>query len=84
MECIQGLLKAGKKHLAQKFNFSYRYIDDVLSLKNLKILEFIDVIFLCELEFKETTDSNTSAAYSRTSMTRTLMARLPRLFRTRS
>ena len=30
---VQSLLKAGKKHLAQQFNFTYRYIDDVLSLK---------------------------------------------------
>ena len=32
VEFIQGLLKAGKKPLAQKFNYTYRYIDDVLSL----------------------------------------------------
>ena len=30
---VQSLLKSGKKHLAQQFNFTYRYIDDVLSLK---------------------------------------------------
>ena len=82
MECIQGLLKAGKKHLAQKFNFTYSFINDNLSLNILKISEFIDV-FLRELEIKDTADSNTSAAYSRTSMARTLMARLPRLFQTR-
>ena len=28
-EFIQGLLKACKKQVAQKFNFTYRYIDDV-------------------------------------------------------
>ena len=28
---IPGLLKAGKKHLAQKLNFTCRYIDNVLS-----------------------------------------------------
>ena len=33
-EFVQSLLQAGKKHLAQQFNFIYRYIDDVLSLKN--------------------------------------------------
>ena len=32
-EFVQNLLKAGKKHLAQQFNFTYIYIDDVLSLK---------------------------------------------------
>ena len=35
-EFVQSLPKAGKKHLAQQFNFSYRYIDDVLSLKTQK------------------------------------------------
>ena len=29
----QSLLQAGKKHLAQQFNFTYSYIDDILSLK---------------------------------------------------
>ena len=32
-EFVQSLLKAGKKHLAQQFNFTYKYIDDVLSLR---------------------------------------------------
>ena len=31
-EFVESLLQAGKKHLAQQFNFTYRYIDDVLSL----------------------------------------------------
>ena len=44
-ELIQGLLKAGKKYLAQKFNFTCRYIDDVLSLNNSKLLEFNDHIY---------------------------------------
>ena len=39
-EFVQSLLKAGKKHLAQQFNFTYRYIDDVLSLKNTKFAEY--------------------------------------------
>ena len=28
-EFVQSLLQAGKRHLAQQFNFTYRYIDDV-------------------------------------------------------
>ena len=39
----QGLLKSNKKHLVQKFNFSCRYVDGVLSLNKSKILEFIDL-----------------------------------------
>ena len=40
-EFVQSLLKVGKKHLAQHFNFTYRYIDDVLSLKNTHNLQSI-------------------------------------------
>ena len=43
------LLQAGKKHLAQQFNFTYRYIDDVLSLKNTKIAEYLEFIYPREL-----------------------------------
>ena len=35
----------------------------VLSLNNSKITEFIDVIYPCELEIKDTTESNTPASY---------------------
>ena len=31
---IQSLLSTGKKNLASQFNFTYRYIDDVLSINN--------------------------------------------------
>ena len=31
---IQYLLSTGKKHLASRFNLTYRYIDDVLSINN--------------------------------------------------
>ena len=52
-EFIVGLLKVGKKHLAQKFNCTYRYIDYVLSLNSSKILESIDLIYPCKLEIKD-------------------------------
>ena len=40
-EFVQSLLQAGKKQLAQQFNFTYRYIDDVLSLTKTKNLQSI-------------------------------------------
>ena len=40
-----------------------RYIDDILSLNNSKISEFIDVIYPCELNIKDTTESSISASY---------------------
>ena len=60
-EFVQSLLQAGKKHLA--FNFTYRYIDDVLSLKNTKFAEYLEFICARELEIKETTETATSSSY---------------------
>ena len=54
-------LKQVEKPLAQKFNFAYRYIDNVLN--NSKISEFIDPIYSCDLEIKDTTEPNISASY---------------------
>ena len=62
-EFVQSLLNAGKKHLAQQFNFTYRYIDDVLSLKHSKFAEYLEFIYPCELEIKETTETATSSSY---------------------
>ena len=58
---LYSLLKAGKKHLAQQFDFTYRYIDDVLPLKNTKFAEYLEFIYPRELEIKESTET---AAYS--------------------
>ena len=53
-------MKSGKKRLTQQFNFTYRYIDDVLSRNNSKFSEYLDFIYSSELEIKETTESSTS------------------------
>jgi hypothetical protein len=39
---IQGLLKKNQKKLARSFNFPFRYIDDVLSLNNFRLGDFVD------------------------------------------
>jgi hypothetical protein len=62
-EFIQELLKKNEKKLARSFNFTFRYIDDVLSLNNYRIGDFVDRIYLIELEIKDTTDTDTSASY---------------------
>ena len=62
-EFAQSLLQAGKKHLAQQFNFTYRYIHDVLSLKNTKFAEYLEFIYPCELETKETKKTAASSSY---------------------
>jgi hypothetical protein len=52
---IQGLLKKNEKKIARSFNFTFRYIDDVLSLNNSRFVDFVDRIYPIELEIKDTT-----------------------------
>jgi hypothetical protein len=47
--------------LARSFNFTFRFIDDVLSLNNCKFGDFVDRIFPIGLEIKDTTDTARSA-----------------------
>ena len=62
-EFTQSLLSAGRKRLASQFNFTYRYIEDVLSINN-QDLRIISVRCIPpELEIKYTSESNTSASY---------------------
>jgi hypothetical protein len=60
---IQGLLKKNKKKLVRSFNFTFRYIDGVLSLNNSMFGDFVDRIYPIELEIKDTTDTDRSASY---------------------
>ena len=62
-EFIQSLLSAGKKQLVSQFNFTYRYIDDVLSINNPDFENYLDQMYPPELEIKDTTESNTFASY---------------------
>ena len=63
MEFIQSLLSTGKKKLASQFNFTYRYIDDVLSINNPDFENYLGQMYPADLEIKDTTESNTSASY---------------------
>ena len=60
---IQRLLKKNEKKLARSFNFTFRYIDDVLSLNNSRFGHFVDRIYPIELGIKDTTDTDRSASY---------------------
>jgi hypothetical protein len=60
---IQGLLKKNEKKLAWSFNFTFRYIDDVISLNNFRFGDFVDRIYPIELEIKHITDTDRSASY---------------------
>jgi hypothetical protein len=63
LDFIQGLLKKTEKKLARSFNFTFRYIDDVLSLINSNFGDFVDHIYPIELERKDDTDTDRSASY---------------------
>jgi hypothetical protein len=62
-EFLQRLVKDKKIHEARAFNFTYRYIDDVLSINNSRFAEFLPLIYPPELEVKETTDTDSSASF---------------------
>ena len=51
-----------EKKLTRSFNFTFRYIDDVLSLYNSKVdIFFVDRLDSSELEIKDTTITAKSA-----------------------
>jgi hypothetical protein len=47
------IAKDKKIHETRAFNFTYRYIDDVLSINNSRCAEFLPLIYPPELEAKE-------------------------------
>jgi hypothetical protein len=49
-EFLQKLVKGKKIQEARAFNFTYRYIDDVLSINNSRFAEFLPLIYPPELE----------------------------------
>ena len=52
-----------KKHLASRFNLTYRFIDDdVLSINNPEFENYLGQMYPAELEIKYTTESTTSAS----------------------
>jgi hypothetical protein len=60
---VQGFLKKKQKNLARSFNFTFRYIDDVLPLTNSRLGDFVDRIYSIDLEIKDTTDAYRYASY---------------------
>ena len=60
---IQGLLKKNGKRITRSFNFTLRYIDDLLSLNNSKLGDFVDCIYPIELDIKDFTYTAKPASY---------------------
>ena len=52
-----------EKKIASQFNFTYRYIDNVLSINDPDFENYLGQMYTAELEIKDTTESNTSASY---------------------
>ena len=51
------------KRLSSQFNFTYRYIDDILSITNPDFENDLGQIYPPEFDIKDTMESNTSASY---------------------
>ena len=49
-EFIQSLLSTGKKNVASQFNFTYRYIDDVLSINKPDFDNYLGQMYPAELD----------------------------------
>ena len=58
--CCYGL---NNKKLAVSFNHTFRHINDVLLINNCILHNYIHLIYLDELEVKDTTESDKSASY---------------------
>ena len=50
VDFIQWPLKENEKKLARSFNFTFRYIDDVLSLNNSRLGDFVDCFYHIKIE----------------------------------
>ena len=61
VEFIKGLVQKGEKKIAQSFNFTFRYIDDILY--NNIFSDHLHLIYPSELEIKDTTDTDKSTSY---------------------
>jgi hypothetical protein len=61
-----GISKKNEKKLALSFNFTFRYINDVLLLNNSRLGDFVDRIYPNELEIKDTTDTDSRLLYTLT------------------
>ena len=62
-EFLQKLVTDKTMHEAIAFNFTYGYIDDVLSIHNSRFAKFLPLIYPPELEIKENTYAASFASF---------------------
>jgi len=60
VKLIQGLLTINKNKVVRPVNFTFRYIDDVLSLNNSRFGDFVDRINTIDFDIKDNTDTTRS------------------------
>ena len=60
---LTGLHKKNEKPQSQSFNFTFCYTENVLSLNNSKVGDFVDQIYPNEHEIKDNTGTARSASY---------------------
>ena len=60
---IHGLLQKNEKKLARSFSFTFRYIDNVLSLNSSRFGDFVDRIYPIDLEIKDTIYTDRCVSY---------------------
>ena len=58
-----GTLTKNEKKLTRPFNFTFFYIDDVLSINNYKFGDYVDLIYATELEINDATYTDFNALY---------------------
>ena len=63
MKCVKAFPFKIRSFSFYRYFSTYRYIDDVLSINNSRFAEFLPLIYLPELEVKETTDTASSASF---------------------
>ena len=61
----RGFSRKTKRKLARSFNFTFRYIQDALSLNNYRVGDFVDCIYPIELEITDITDTGRSVYTSK-------------------
>ena len=60
---IRVLLKESEWKLVRSFDFTFRYIDDVVSLNNSRFGDFVDCIYPSEHDLNDTMDTAVCASY---------------------
>ena len=60
---IRVLLKESEWKLVRSFDFTFRYIDDVVSLNNSRLSDFVDCIYPIEHELNDAMDTAMCASY---------------------